>query len=64
MYFQFYLGGISHPWSIFCAPDYLDHGVLIVGYSVGEYAVKLYDRTLQYVMRCIRAAVTYLASKL
>ena len=27
---QFYFGGISHPWKLFC-PDALDHGVLIVG---------------------------------
>lgn len=31
---QFYSGGISSPWSIFCNPRKLDHGVLLVGYGV------------------------------
>ncbi|XP_053404031.1 cathepsin L-like [Mercenaria mercenaria] len=33
---QFYMGGISHPWKIFCNPKDLDHGVLIVGYGVQD----------------------------
>merc|ERR1711918_1695 len=37
---QFYFGGISNPWSIFCNPKRLDHGVLIVGY--GEEGSKKY----------------------
>ena len=32
---QHYLGGIADPWTIFCLPSHLDHGVLIVGYGQG-----------------------------
>jgi len=30
---QFYSGGISKPWGIFCNPKKLDHGVAIVGFG-------------------------------
>ncbi|XP_065833126.1 cathepsin L-like isoform X3 [Oscarella lobularis] len=30
---QHYHGGIADPWTIFCRPSQIDHGVLIVGYG-------------------------------
>merc|ERR1719203_818213 len=38
---QFYFGGISDPWSIFCNPQALDHGVAIVGFGVSPAGVIL-----------------------
>ena len=32
---QHYHGGIADPWTIFCRPSQIDHGVLIVGYGQG-----------------------------
>nr|AKO90278.1 cathepsin F [Tigriopus japonicus] len=43
---QFYMGGISHPWSFLCNKDSLDHGVLIVGYGMDEF--KLFKQKLPY----------------
>jgi len=30
---QWYMGGVSHPWSFLCSAKSIDHGVLIVGYG-------------------------------
>jgi len=48
MAMQFYFGGISHPWKIFC-PDSLDHGVLIVGYGVKKGAI--YGETPYWIVK-------------
>eukprot|EP00095_Tigriopus_kingsejongensis_P005669 maker-scaffold377_size191454-snap-gene-0.29 protein:Tk05669 transcript:maker-scaffold377_size191454-snap-gene-0.29-mRNA-1 annotation:"cathepsin f-like cysteine peptidase protein" len=43
---QFYMGGISHPWSFLCHKESLDHGVLIVGFGMDEF--KLFKEKLPY----------------
>ncbi|XP_059087882.1 cathepsin L-like [Tigriopus californicus] len=43
---QFYMGGVSHPWSFLCNKANLDHGVLIVGYGMDEF--KLFKEKLPY----------------
>lgn len=48
---QFYMGGVSHPWSIFCNPDSLDHGVLIVGYGTQKSGLIFKTNTPYWIVK-------------